>query len=540
MSDKHVFLNRALFYLILAVLLYAPDALFFASRPHLPLCFAHEKTLIPVALGLLVSLIRPNAVVLAISGFFALCQAVQYCCLAYFGSALNPFTVSLLFEESEDVWSESLHVASSYWHIPLFAFVSYGLAAFWILKSKNRFTLPYAWLCPAAFFVFFAVQARISPDFLMNASCSAGFNTVTAVSAYFGKILPDELLKKENAAPAFKPYIVDLKEQKPNRNVVVIIGESLNRTHFSLYGYDRPTTPRLKARFENREKTPFIYKNALSGGVNTLVAVPVFLHLQREPLNYKKQFLVDTYLPKMAKQNGFDTAYVGMQGQAVYTKENLSFFDRAIVRHSEREKDFEHVLIRRALESLSFDAPLFLVIQKRNPHAPYDKKIPEQFLLFKPETQTESDARIAAYDNALAYEDFMTDDMLSLIERRSNRPTYVYYVSDHGEAMNEETGVFGHSFLKPAVLNIPFIFTLFHGNDAAHLNKISETFMPTGYEIGLLIAEKLGYSVTNPNQEAGVYYTNGNHKKGGAGYIRIKKDPVRKTVGLTTVENGSD
>ena len=506
----------------------------------MPLCFFHEKVLLPLVFGILISLIRNNTVILTLTGLFALCQSVQYCCLAYFGSALNPFTISLLFEEAEDVFLESLHVASSYWCIPLFAFISYGSAAFWIIKNKNRATFPYAWTATAAFLVFFGVQAHTRPDILMNTYCSAGFNTITAVTAYFGKILPDELLKRERKPPAFKPYIVELTQQHPDRNVIVIIGESLNRTHFSLYGYDRPTTPHLQAREKNREKIPFTYKEALSGGVNTLVAVPIFLHLQREPFNYKKQFVFDTYLPKMAKQNGFNTAYIGMQGNAVYTKELFSFFDRSIVVNLEREKDFEHVFLRQALEKLSFDKPFFLVIQKRNPHAPYDTKIPEEFRLFSSEETTGDSARIAEYDNALAYEDFTIDDVLSILERRTNRPTYVYYVSDHGEAMGEEKGVFGHSFLKPAVLAMPFIFTIFHGNDAAYLDKIDGTFMPTGHEIGLLIAEKLGYSVTNPNQEAGIYYTTGNHKKGYAGYIRIEKDPVRKTVGFTVVKNGTD
>ena len=54
--------------------------------------------------------------------------------------------------------------------------------------------------------------------------------------------------------------------------VVVVIGESSNRNHLSLYGYGRETTPRLQAR-----QDILVFDNVVSANSNTLYSVMNFL-----------------------------------------------------------------------------------------------------------------------------------------------------------------------------------------------------------------------------------------------------------------------
>ena len=490
--------------------------------------------LVLVLLVFLVSFVKSYGFVCGFFWMFGAMQTVQFCCLAYFGTSLNPFTISLLFEELEDVFSETVHMTGYLWYVPLCVIIPYYACARLIKAAPHRFTFAYAWGVVVCFFIAFAVQSHIKPDLLMRSYCYAGFNTITAYTAYFGNILPKQVMQRGTAEKevVFKPYIVSKIAQTPDVNVIVIMGESLNRNHFSLYGYKRDTTPLLKKR---AQQTNFIYKNALSGAVNTLIAVPNFLHVQREPENYKKQLKSDTYLPKLAKENGFKTVYIGLQGKAVYTKEALSFFDKSFVYKLSSEKCAEDECIQEALSETGFDTPLFLFIQKRNPHAPYEQYYPAKYAVFDKKSDTVNETRVNTYDNALLYEDFVIDNLLSFFEKNAKRPTYVYYISDHGEAMGEN-GQYGHSFLAPAVTDIPFIFMMFGSQDKVYGQKIKDMFYPTAYEIGVLIAEKLGYSIENPNIADGIFYTNGHNKMGKAGYIVIEKNAAKKTLKRTVVQ----
>jgi hypothetical protein len=47
--------------------------------------------------------------------------------------------------------------------------------------------------------------------------------------------------------------------------------------------------------------------------------------------------------------------------------------------------------------------------------------------------------------------------------------------------------------------------------------------MPTHFELGLLIADRLGFVVDNPNQEEGIFYSNGVASYGMSGYMKIRK-----------------
>ena len=527
-------MKKAAFYTGISALFLLPDTLFLAFHRHLPLCFFHEKALLLVLLVILVSFIKNKYAVGAFFFVFGLMHTVQLCCLAYFGTALNSFTISLLFEELSDVFSESVNMSGYFWYIPVLIALPYYACTKIITSCKTRFSFPYAWGTVLCFFAFFAVESHIKHDLLMRSSCYAGINTVTAYTAYFGNILPKQLLQKEeDYTTHFKPYVVTKTNATPDINVIVIIGESLNRNHFSLYGYERDTTPLLKKRAQ--EDKSFVYKDALSGAVNTLIAVPNFLHVQREPQNYQKQLKSDTYLTKLAKENGFSTVYIGLQGKAVYAKEALSFFDKAYIYSLNKEKCSENECIEQSFDDFDFSSPVFAVIQKRNPHAPYEEYYPASYARFGNEKDEVNVKRINTYDNALLYEDFLVDSIFNDLQKRANRPTYVYYVSDHGEAMGED-GKYGHSFLHPAVSEIPFIFTVLNGSDETYTQKIRDAFYPTAYEIGILIAEKLGYSIENPNEDGKTFYMNGHHKMGKAGYLLIEKDKSAQTLKRTVIQ----
>ena len=169
-------LGISAFYLTAIVLFLLPDALFFTLHRHLPLCFFHEKTLVLAGLMLLASFMRSNRAVYCFFAVFGLMHAVQLCCLAYFGTSLNPFTVSLLFEEIEDVFSETVHMTGYLWYVPLIVALPYFACAKLICACKNRFTFSYAWTPVLAVFVAFGVQSHVKP---VSSASRSPVNTIT-------------------------------------------------------------------------------------------------------------------------------------------------------------------------------------------------------------------------------------------------------------------------------------------------------------------------------------------------------------------------
>ncbi|MDR0571947.1 MAG: sulfatase-like hydrolase/transferase, partial [Rickettsiales bacterium] len=165
-------------------------------------------------------------------------------------------------------------------------------------------------------------------------------------------------------------------------------------------------------------------------------------------------------------------------------------------------------------------------------HAPYNEVYEqegERFDLFGTKNTLLNEFRSNTYDNAMLYNDYVLDELLNIIkEETESVPTYVFFVSDHSETFEER--IYGHGFLSEGTPKIPFFATTYWTKDGDLKKELEELFYPTHYEIGKIIAKKLGYKITNPNEEEGIFYVNGVNTFGLAGYLIIKKDPINKRI----------
>jgi hypothetical protein len=81
---------------------------------------------------------------------------------------------------------------------------------------------------------------------------------------------------------------------------------------------------------------------------------------------------------------------------------------------------------------------------------------------------------------------------------------------------------YGHAVLEPEVSRVPFIFYSKNG-DKNSINKIHALYYPTHYEISKSIAQLLGYTLFNKNDNNRTYFINGMQLNGSAGSILIDK-----------------
>ncbi len=251
--------------------------------------------------------------------------------------------------------------------------------------------------------------------------------------------------------------------------VVVIIGESCNRNHMSLYGYGRETTPRLKAR-----RDILVFDNVISANSNTLRSVMNFLTENNtdhpRPLDscihifdvlhssHYKSFWLSNQSPIGLWDNGVTniaqnadvTTFVNMTANSSMESTQMASFDQRL---------FEP--LQAALKDQAKYKVVFLHLMGN--HTQYNKRYPDGFALFE-EKGDKRTRVINTYDNAIYYNDFVVDSLFSILAIYSQSHSDIHisalYFSDHGENVYDENDYCGHDYsdrIPNANVEIPFI-----------------------------------------------------------------------------------
>lgn len=235
-------------------------------------------------------------------------------------------------------------------------------------------------------------------------------------------------------------------------HIVLIIGESYNRHHSQMYGYEMPTTPRqIKmertgrlVRFDDVvapwNLTSFVFKNLFSmhvvGQKGEWCDYPLFPELFRKA-GYHVTFITNQFLPK-AKEAVYD-----FSGGFFLNNPKLSaaqFDTRNTQLHEFDEdllKDYDE------LKSSNTDANL-TIFHLIGQHVAYRQRSPKGRKVFKGDDYKEMkpwlNARersiLADYDNAILYNDSVVTEIVKKFE---NDDAIVVYVPDHGEECYEGT-----------------------------------------------------------------------------------------------------
>lgn len=236
-----------------------------------------------------------------------------------------------------------------------------------------------------------------------------------------------------------------------SRNIVLIIGESYNRHHSQLYGYDKPTTPRQLERAKNKQLavfsdvvapwnlTSFVFKHVFSlytvGDTKEWCDYPLFPEVFRAA-GYRVTFITNQFLPQ-AKEAVYDFSGgfflnnpVLSEAQFDLRNTSLHEFDDGVL------ADYDRMLNDG---KLSFDNEKdrnLIILHLKGQHVSYAQRYPASSKKFAggnydiPSLTTHDKQILAAYDNATHYNDSIVDEILKRFE---NRDAIVIYMPDHGE-----------------------------------------------------------------------------------------------------------
>lgn len=268
-------------------------------------------------------------------------------------------------------------------------------------------------------------------------------------------------------------------------NIVFIIGESENRNHMHLYGYDRDTTPELD-QFAKNQKIA-VFTDVVSPHAYTTASLSEIysLHHYENPDKwYNTLNLID-----ILKKAGYHTSWLSNQESSGNWVSVANFL-------ANRNDYKEYTYLRDSTSDLydSYDEKLFPIIDKvksqntsdkqfytihlMGSHASYDRRVPPNWRKFELEpTDTKADFERNAYDDTVLYNDYI---LTQIFKKFDDTDTLIIYISDHGESVYEkDSKLIGHGDgqLNRHMLEIPMIMygtDRFKENHPELWNKILE------------------------------------------------------------------
>lgn len=230
--------------------------------------------------------------------------------------------------------------------------------------------------------------------------------------------------------------------------IVLIIGESYNKYHSQLYGYEKSTSPRLLKRQKNGRLvtfsdvvapwnlTSFVFKNVFSmhvvGQQGEWCDYPLFPEVFRKA-GYKVAFITNQFLPK-AKEAVYDFSggfFLNntelSESQFDVRNDKVHVLDEGIL------SDYDAMVKQQRIDSNANNLIIFHVMGQ---HVNYNARYPKRQRRWhgddydRPDLTARDRDFLSHYDNATLYNDSIADQIISRFEDKN---AIVIYFSDHGE-----------------------------------------------------------------------------------------------------------
>lgn len=306
----------------------------------------------------------------------------------------------------------------------------------------------------------FLTEAAVNKRFLrmtVPPTAKAVVSFAQESSSY--KLLQKRELKKVTATTSEESQVT-----------ILILGESCNRNHMSLYGYARNTSPELSKR-----KDILVFDNVVSPYSYTMASV---LHLLSESnMDEERPIEQCVLLQEVLASAGFKTFWlsnqspIGVWDNAVASIANLSDVVRYVNLggnssfESTQIASYDDLLLAPLQKVLEDDnAPKkWIVLHLMGSHSQYDKRYPSNFNVFK-EGKDKRQRTIDAYDNSVLYSDYIVNAMLDILDAYAKKHPQTrvsaLYISDHGENVYDDGQNAGHDVadtIPYSIAEIPFV-----------------------------------------------------------------------------------
>lgn len=263
-------------------------------------------------------------------------------------------------------------------------------------------------------------------------------------------------------------FVFDARKEKKAAGVreiyVLVVGETSRAMEWSLYGYDRSTTPRME-----KQDGLVAFTDAVTQSNNTHKSVPIILSAacaENYDVIYNEKSIVTAF-----KEAGFKTYVIANQKLTLsmigaFYREADVFIDvsKQHKNHLSSSTHDGNVLpyVDEAIRNTEGD--LFIVLHTYGSHFNYHERYPKEFAFFKPDKVAAIRASHVkelrnAYDNSIRYTDYILAEITDKL-RKSGACSALVYLSDHGEDIFDDArNRYLHASPIPTYyqLHIPYI-----------------------------------------------------------------------------------
>lgn len=223
----------------------------------------------------------------------------------------------------------------------------------------------------------------------------------------------------------------------------------------SLYGYSKPTNPVLEKM--KLSQNLIVFDNVISPHNQTNLSLSKVLTFANYE-NANTPWFHRGNLVSIMNNAGYQSSWISNQESSIHATPAGIVSTLANSRKflSEYKQNIDGVLLSPSLYQKLDEQLHFYVIHLIGAHATYYDRYPKEFIRFDTSSLDGKTRRIASYDNAIYYNDYIVSE---IFKKFSNSDSIVIYISDHGEEVHERGEFAGHAegIESRFMVEIPFL-----------------------------------------------------------------------------------
>ena len=364
-----------------------------------------------------------------------------------FGVRVNKDVLYAVFQTNPSEAYEYVLDFVSYEYVALFIFVILAIGYLFYLQERKKIKS-----IERVFLIFMFLMTSV---FTVTTAQYSDIKLPTFIATNFGKYYRELSLFKEVQKERKAGEINFSASKSKNGEVyVIILGESLNKKHMSLYGYFRDTTPLLEELKQKDELT--VFSNVYSNHTHT---VPVFqLGLTSASQYNAKDYYESPSIIEILNKAKFETywltnqliygAWDNMISVIAVEANNVVTLNSSIGKVTTMQQ-YDGALINEVKKALaeSTDKNKVIFVHLMGNHTPYHKRHPAEYTKFSGDlnqgqfgSQITEDAKINEYDNSVLYNDYVVSSILSEVRKEEEGVSAFLYIADHGEDVLADLG----------------------------------------------------------------------------------------------------
>lgn len=237
------------------------------------------------------------------------------------------------------------------------------------------------------------------------------------------------------------------------KNVVLVIGESFQKYHSSLYGYELITNPKLSKLRD--DSLLFVYDNVVSAELGTILSFQCIMSTYKPEFKKNVNWYECVTLPEIISKTDYKSIWISNQSRN-------GVYDNVVSKYAELcdtsiwigqkfsgivKKDLDELVVEKLKEhDLWNNGKNFFIVHLMGSHYTFKSRYPDNYDVFKPEEynifKEHQRSTIAEYDNSILYNDYVVSEIFNLFDKEE---AIGIYFPDHGlDVYNSDENYVGH------------------------------------------------------------------------------------------------